>query len=249
MSKQFGVGAYQYEVVEGWPRATVEGVAADVACDSWGRAYVAVRDPLPDGGPAGVFPHRGHVLVLDRDGRELARWPGFSAPHGIWINGDDEIFLADTGHHAVTKHAPSGEVLLTLGTRGEPVTGRPGTGPGEFNLPHDVMVDRESRVYVLDRENSRWQVFSTEGEFISECAGVDRPNDVAVDADGTLHIVSGRGVEIRRPDGELVGRWGEKGPEPGQFANGPHGVWMDAAGALYIAEVGGLNRLQKFVRV
>ena len=310
MKKQFGTGSYRYEVVEGWPKVEIKGVAADVACDSRGRVYVGVRNPRPDGGPASIGPGVGHVLVLGPDGGYLADWGNvFSSPHGIWINGDDEIFLADTGVHTVTKHAPSGEVLLNLGTRGtpgapgapfnmptrakqapngdifvsdgygqnrihrfssggehilswgggdpvflqkfmgQPITGRAGTGPGEFNLPHDVIVDRDSRVYVMDRENSRWQVFTVNGDFVSECAGVDRPNDVAVDADGVLHIVSGSGVELRTPDGTLVGRWGEKGAEPGQFANGPHGVWMDPTGALYIAEVGGNNRLQKFVRV
>lgn len=310
MARRFGTGQYQYEVVEGWPKIEIKGVAADVACDSRGRVYVGVRNIPEGGGVANILPGVGHVLVLGPDGNYLADWGNiFSSPHGVWINAADEVFVADTGQHTVTKHAPTGEVLLTLGTkgvpgtpgapfnmptrakqapngdilvsdgygqnrvhrfsaggehilswgkgdpvfiqqfRGEPVTGRPGTGPGEFNLPHDVMVDANSRVYVLDRENSRWQVFTLDGEFVSQCQGVSRPNDVAVDADGVFHIVSGSGVEIRRPDGELIGRWGEKGSEPGQFANGPHGVWIDAEGSLYIAEVGGNDRLQKFRRV
>ena len=310
MGRYVGTGSYRYEVVRGWPKVEIRGVAADVACDSRGRAYVAVRDPLPDGRPATIFPNSGHVLVLDADGGLLATWDEqFSSPHGIWINRDDEVFLADTGLHTVSKHAPSGEVLMTLGIRGEPgapgapfnmptrakqapngdlfvadgygqnrvhrfsargehilswgggdavflpeVLGQPtdglrGTGPGEFDLPHDVLVDRHCRVYVLDRENHRWQVFTMLGELVSMCTGVYRPNDMVQDDDDVLHIVSGRGVELRRPDGALIGRWGEAGSAPGQFANGPHGVWLDAQGALYVAEVGGFNRLQKFARV
>ncbi|MCC6178765.1 MAG: hypothetical protein IT305_25950 [Chloroflexi bacterium] len=310
MAKRWGTGDYWYEVVEGWPKVAVRGVAADVALDAQGRAYVGVRNPLPDGSPGGILPGVGHVLVLGPEGGEVMTWDVvFSSPHGVWINGDDEVFVADTGRHTVTKHAPTGEVLLTLGTpgqpgapsapfnmptrakqapngdifvsdgygqnrvhrfsargehilswgkgdpvfiqkfKGEPVTGCAGTGPGEFNLPHDVMIDGQSRVYVMDRENSRWQQFTTDGTFVSECQGVDRPNDVAVDPDGVFHMVSGSGVEIRTAEGTLIGRWGEKGSAPGQFANGPHGVWMDPEGSLYIAEVGGNNRLQKFRRV
>ncbi len=310
MAKRFGVGDYQYEVVEGWPAFEIKGVAADVALDSQGRAYVGVRNIPEGGGVANILPGVGHILVLDRDGNYLTDWGNtFSSPHGLWMNGEDELFVCDTGLHTVTRHATSGEVLMTIGTRGtpgtpgapfnmptrakqapngdifvsdgygqnrvhrfsssgehilswgtgdpvfiqkfrgEPVTGQAGTGPGEFNLPHDVTITPDSRVYVLDRENSRWQVFTTEGEFQSENRDVRRGNDIAIDADGAMHVVTGTGVEIWRPDGTLIGRWGEKGDAPGQFANGPHGVWIDPEGSIYVAEVGGNDRLQKFRRV
>jgi len=310
VARRFGVGDIQFEIVEDWPTVEIKGVAADVALDSAGRAYVGVRNIPPGGGIGNILPGVGHILVLNPDGSYHADWGNtFSSPHGVWINGNDEIFVCDTGFHTVTKHAPSGEILMTLGTkgtpgapgtpfnmptrakqapngdllvsdgygqnrihrfseqgelilswgkgdpvfiqkfRGEPVTGQTGTGPGEFNLPHDVMVTPDSRVYVLDRENRRWQVFTMDGEYLSEQGGLTSPCDVAVDADGIFHIVGGGGVDVRTPDGELIGRWGEKGNEPGQFANGPHGCWIDAEGSLYIGEVGGNNRLQKFRRV
>ena len=56
------------------------------------------------------------------------------------------------------------------------------------------------------------------GEFIGMCTGIYRPNEMVQDADDVLHIVSGRGVELRRPDGALLGRWGEQDPGPDQFA-------------------------------
>ena len=60
----------------------------------------------------------GHVVVLDRDGREVGSWGNFaSAPHGLWVNREDEFFHSDAANHTVTRHAPTGEVLLTLGTR------------------------------------------------------------------------------------------------------------------------------------
>ncbi len=52
------------------------------------------------------------------------------AAHAVWVNDQDEVFVVDTGLHTITRHAPSGEVLLTLGTPGEPgAAGRP------FNMP------------------------------------------------------------------------------------------------------------------
>ena len=49
MASRWGVGDYQYEVVENWPDFQIKGVAADVAGDSQGRIYTVVRDPHPDG--------------------------------------------------------------------------------------------------------------------------------------------------------------------------------------------------------
>ena len=44
--------------------------------------------------------------------------------------------------------------------------GEPGSAPGQFNLPHGIAVDSAGTVYVADRENSRIQLFSPEGEYL-----------------------------------------------------------------------------------
>jgi hypothetical protein len=110
-------------------------------------------------------------------------------------------------------------------------------------------VTPDSKVYVMDRENRRWQVFDMDGTFIEQVNDVQNPCDVAVDADGIFHIVGGGGVSSWTQDGKKLSQWGEKGDAPGQFLNGPHGNWIDPEGSLYIGEVGGNNRLQKFRRV
>ena len=46
--------------------------------------------------------------------------------------------------------------------------GNPGSGPGEFDLPHCVRVDPRNRLLVADRENNRIQFFTLDGEFIQE---------------------------------------------------------------------------------
>ncbi len=312
MARRFGFGNYQYELVEGWPKIEIKGATADVACDSRGRVYVGVRNPKPDGSPGNILGGTGHVLVLDRDGNLVDNWGEIcSSPHGVWINQQDEVFLSDTGFHTVTKHAPSGEVLLTLGTKGQ--AGAPGepfnmpthavqapngdifvsdgygqnrihrysargeyilsfgsgdsvfinrrfgvgpaggvqcTGPCEFNVPHDLVIDRDSRIIVMDRENNRWQIFDLDGNFISMNTAVTHPNKGVWDQDGVLHIGGGAGVEVWTTDGKRLGSWGEKGSEPGQFVRGSiHGAWLDAEGSFYTAEAGFNNRLQKFVRV
>jgi len=311
MGKRIGSGDYQFELVEDWPKIEIGGGISDVTTDAQGRVYAGVRNTQDTGKPGNIFGGGGHVPVLDRDGNLVANWGNIcESPHGIWMSPSGEIYLADTAAHTVTKHAPSGEVLLTLGTRGQPgadgapfnmpthaveapngdifvsdgyaqnrihrfsakgehiltfgggdsvfihrrfgtgpAGGTPGTAPGEFNVPHDVFVDKGSRVYVLDRENNRWQVFSADGVLESVLDGLDHPNKIVLDAVGNFNMVGAGGVEVRKPDGELVARFGEKGDAPGQFIATVHGGWIDDQGSLYTAEAGFNNRLQKFARV
>ena len=39
----------------------------------------------------------------------------------------------------------------------------PGSGPGEFNFPHNICCDADGWVYVADRENHRIQIFDGDG--------------------------------------------------------------------------------------
>lgn len=170
-----------------------------------------------------------------------------------------DIFISDGyGQNRVHRFSSDGEHILSFGS-GDPVfvqgwrdgkvTGSAGTGPGEFNLPHHVLVDDDDNVYVMDRTNNRCQIFDIDGKYLREWSGVHGPNDAVIDSTGIMHIVGARGLELRSLDGGLVGRWGEKGEGPGHFKNSPHGVFIDDEDSLFVAEVGGNNRLQKFARV
>ena len=109
-------------------------------------------------------------------------------------------------------------------------------------------------MYVLDRSNSRIQVFTNEGEFIEQWTDVPGGNDSVIDENDVMHIATGHsGIMVRTLDGKSIGVWGERGEEPGQFQNrtgaGPHGIWIDSHGDVYVAEVGVKLALQKFARV
>jgi hypothetical protein len=144
-------------------------------------------------------------------------------------NGD--IFVSDGyGQNLIHRFSAKNEHLLTFGGGDSvfipqrfnlgPVTGTPGTDLCQFNGPHELLVTADHRVYVMDRENHRWQVFTTDGEFVSLQEHVSYPNRVALDADGTFHIAVGTGIEIWKRDWTKIGSWSEKGEAPGQFVAG-----------------------------
>ena len=178
--------------------------------------------------------------VKDRTGA-----PGtpFNRPCRAVLSRSGDIFVADGyGQDRVHRLSPDGEVVCSWGESGD--------GPGQFNLPHDVTVDRNDRVYVMDRTNNRCQVFESDGTYITEWRDIAGPNDAVIDGDDVMHIAEGRtGMLLMGLDGAVIGRWGENGSGPGQIEGGLHGLWIDRHGDLYTAEVGAEDRLTKYARV
>jgi len=168
-------------------------------------------------------------------------------------NGD--MYISDGyGNSRVHRFAADGTLITSWGS--------PGSGPGEFNLPHGIAVDRSGRVYVADRENSRIQIFSSDGMFLMSWDWVNRPDDLFIDADENLYIAELGWSTPARPqphyrlmtcppvghdpvarvtvcdlDGKIIARIGGANPVlPGNFI-APHGLSVDSKGDLYVGEV------------
>ncbi len=167
----------------------------------------------------------------------------FNQPTRAVLSQSGEIYVSDGyGQSRVHRLTPDGEVIVSWGA--------PGSGPGEFNLPHDVTVDKNDRVYILDRGNLRCQIFDSTGEYITEWGDLRSPNDLFIDSDDVIHIAEGgQRITVMTLDGEIITQWGRQGEGPGQFSNSPHGIWIDSHGDVYISEVIAEKRFQKFVRV
>ena len=116
--------------------------------------------------------------------------------------------------------------MLQWGTRG--------TGPGEFGLPHNVVVDAQGKVYVTDRDNQRIQVFDSNGKFLSQWKDTGGVSTLYMTKD--QHIWTG-GV-LRNLNGEVVARL------PGN--PGGHGTTVTESGDVIIAQLSGV--VQKFVK-
>jgi hypothetical protein len=152
------------------------------------------------------------------------------------------------GNCKVHHFAPSGELIESWG--------EPGTGPGQFHLPHGLCVATDGRVFVADRENDRLQVFTPAGRFLEQWTDVQRPTNLTMDGEGNLYVAElwwrvgdrslvhgetvadrpGR-VSVFDATGRLVARWGGADRcAPGNFV-APHDLCVDSLGDLYVAEV------------
>ena len=240
--------------------------------DRWGRDIFTV--------PHGLFIHDDVLYHADAgdhtvrsftpDGRTLMALgmagergaPGmpFRSPTNATISVSGDLYVSD-GYEQNRCHCftSAGELKWSWGS-GDAVynemavhgaiTGKVGDGPGEFNLPHGIVTDSLGRVYVIDRENGRVQVFTADGEYVTEWNDVPGGNDAVMDDEGVMHIASGPGpIILKTLDGETVGTWGERGEEAGLFSGYPHGIWIDSQGDVYVAQVGAQLALDKFARV
>src|SRR5262245_55397826 len=143
-------------------------VYGPAGCDSCGAHSVRVDDD----GNIWAVDAPGHVIYkMDRDGKVIMQLgqkgvPGmsqrnFKLPTDVAFAPNGDIYVSDGyGNPRVVKYSRDGKYLLEWGKRG--------SGPGEFQLPHNVAVDTQGRVYVTDRDNRRVEVFDSNGKFLSQ---------------------------------------------------------------------------------
>ena len=207
---------------EGWV-ATAHGFRAAADGTLWATDFNRTEGQL--------------VTQFDTDGSVLLRLGArgfggtlpntFDGPADSAVAANGDIFVAD-GHwnNRIVKFSKEGRYLMEWGSKG--------TGPGELNMPHTIVIDRRGRVLVGDRSNHRIQIFDQEGTYIDQWDQFGWPSGMFIDQNDILYVAdyqSKRGVTYgSAEDGTVMG-----------FIEGsePEGVVVDADGNVYTGEVTG----------
>jgi hypothetical protein len=144
---------------------------------------------------------------------------------------------------------------------GSPAPERVYEGPGsqQFGIVHGLEVSNDGLVYVADRGNSRIQVFTLEGKYITQgfvnrrgAAGANTVAGLAFSPDAQQQFIyaadqSNSMIHIlRRKTLEVIDSIGTRSPKPGDF-QGLHHIASDSKGNLYTAEAQVGRRAQKLV--
>lgn len=206
------------------------------------------------------------IMTIGTPGKPAQALSGkpFNRPTDVALGLDGSIYITDGyGNARVHQYTAEGKHIRSWG--------EPGSGPGQFNIPHGVFIDDTGQVYVSDRGNSRVQVFTSDGQYIRQWRGVNRPNDLYRGPDGNLFIPESgfhhgadagaaappnastpqshpAGIKIMNLMGQWVGGWGMNTDAPGDFL-AAHSVGIDSKDSLYVGETTVGHRVQKFVRV
>jgi sugar lactone lactonase YvrE len=148
--------------------------------------------PVPPAAPPSI-PRGMQVIKFSHEGKVLmtigtAGVPGtdeshFNQPSDVVTSPNGDIFVAD-GHGGdsnarILKFSKDGTFIKTWG--------RKGTGPGEFDTPHSIVIDSRGRLFVADRENSRIQIFDQDGTFLDQWKQFGRPSGLFIDKNDILY--------------------------------------------------------------
>ena len=175
----------------------------------------------------------------------------FNGCTDIAIGPAGDIFVSDGyGNCRVHHFSASGTLLNSWGEIGD--------GPGQFRLPHGICLAPDGRLLVADRENDRIQIFRTDGTYLEEWTGIQRPCSIALTSQGDFVVAElwrpadnrsfvtdtigtdqpGR-ISVLGPGGELRSQWGASADDKAAEGNviAPHSVAVDSTDSVYVGEV------------
>ncbi|MBL9199933.1 MAG: hypothetical protein JNL39_05465, partial [Opitutaceae bacterium] len=182
----------------------------------------------------------------------------FSNPRGIALDTSGNIFVADSGNHAIRKITPAGAVTTVVGAAAAAGAIDGPATTARLNAPEGIAVDAAGNVFVADTGNHAIRRIAPSG-VVTTFAGAlgsagdangagpvarfNAPQGLAIDAVGNLFVADTGNHVIRRitPAGIVslvAGRAGSRGliDDLGVLARftAPQGVAVDAAGNVFV---------------
>ena len=233
-----GSGDFTYEVVDNWAK-TPDGWTigqAEPACDSQDRVYVFNRSDHP-------------LMVFDRDGNFQGEWGReyLTDAHGIYISGEDHIYLPVRESHAIVKCTLDGKPLMTMGvwdapsdTGGARPDGTMWKAAGPFNRCTDIALAPNGDLFVSDGyANSRVHKFSPDGRLLHSWGRPGKrgpgefhiPHGIWVHWDGRVMVCDRENnrIQLFTGDGEYLGMWTDLAR--------PCDIFVDHDGIAYVVEL------------
>jgi sugar lactone lactonase YvrE len=178
------------------------------------------------------------LLKLDPSGRLLLSWGAglFDFPHGMDLDDQGNVWVADQRAHRVVKFDAQGNQLLTIGQRGT------AGAPPLLNEPTDVVVAPSGEVFITEGHSfapgaNRVTKYAADGTFLmswgqtgSGAGEFNVPHTIALDSQGRV-FVGDRGnnrIQVFDQQGTFLAVWYQFGR--------PSGIAIGADDRIYVAD-------------
>lgn len=186
-----------------------------------------------------------------------------SRPNGVAVDAAGDVYIADTANHRIRRVDPHGVITTIAGNDEEGFSGDGGPAThASLRHPDTVAVDAGGNVYIADTRNSAVRKVDSAG-IISTVAGngaagfsgdggpaikasLSYPIGLALDRAGSLYVADTGNSRIRKVSRSGIittvagngksGFTGDGGSPTAASLNHPHGVAVDRAGHLLIAD-------------
>jgi hypothetical protein len=169
------------------------------------------------------------ILTLGAKGKAGMTAGTFYLPTDVAFAPNGDIVVSDGyGNARIVRFTAEGKYLSQFGRRGN--------GPGQFQLPHNVVIDAKGRIYVTDRDNQRVEVFDADGKYLSEWDHIGGVSSLVMTTDQRIWT----GGVLRDLNGAIIGRL------PGEGSSESHGAAVAANGDIYLGLLSG--KVEKFVK-
>ena len=168
-------------------------------------------------------------------------------PLGVAVNQRGEITVAESDGSCISIFSPSGEKIITFGSKG--------SAQGQFNGPRGVAVDGSGNILVVDRGNHRIQKFAAGGKFLTAVGQrgnkhleFSEPFGVTINERNRKVYICDRDnyrIQILNADLTFSSSFGSHGSGDGQFDHPWDVVTFDSTGNVYVADTS-RHRIQVF---
>lgn len=192
----------------------------------------------------------GNGAMAYKDGKSTDA--SFSNLMGLALDGNGNVYVADSRNNLIRKISPDGMVTTLAGSGAIGSADGKGTAASFFN-PVAITADKNGNVYVADTHNSLIRKISSD-RTVTTLAGrpvakdkrpiFDNPMAITTDAAGNVFIADWIHDQIREisPDGKVttVAGSGDPGAKDGKGLAAsfylPEGIAVDDKGNLYVSD-------------
>lgn len=190
----------------------------------------------------------GEVLMTLGTVGEAGNWDEEAGIH-LFDQPNDVAFDSDGNFYVTQGHGTAEPKVLKFDSNANFIKswGQRGNLPGDFAVPHSIVIDEDDLLYIADRENRRIQVFDTEGNFVKGWLYYGMACSLELHGD-YLYMTTGfdgQVVKLDKRDGSVLGVTGMPGDGLGEFGEA-HFLAVSEDEEIYVADVVN-RRVQKYV--